>query len=587
MKSSKAIYYIVATIFIAIAQTSCGWRGEPVPEYVEHPEDTVYNDVSYTAVTGNISNVSAVAVNLHGFANSSQGYNKEFEEQGFLLSRKVSNPTLDDVSDESGRQVRKIKVDEVQTDNSMSVRAYGLIPNTQFYFRTYVVKKNGDVLYGVVKSFMTIAMTVSISDPTRIGLFDCDISATVSGFGTQDYNQGAEVKFRCCDAKISGPTTLAVDTVTPTYDRHTTATTVEGKITQYECTFDNLVPGTKYYIIAYIEIESDFYDYENDNPYDGEKYTYGIEEKGIETDRYKSSVITATATALAGVRSFLGDTYELEYDAIELKDSYFTIPSDTLEVSEYGIAIAKGTEITAENRTLYKASSALRTGNRYDVFINGLELKTTYSYKSYVVVRGLTVFSIDTRTFSTKNYDPKFIDLGLSICWADRNVGAYARNVAGSYFAWGEVATKKTFTDDNFFGGTLEDTQIGGTEKDVATVTWGAEWRMPTCGEVNELYEDCEWKWTNEDGMSGYLITGPNENTIFLPASGIKIKSEVQDLGKMGYFWTSERATTENEYGFAYEMYILNGLTTGGKEPIRKCHPTFGLNVRPVYVGNR
>ncbi len=169
--------------------------------------------------------------------------------------------------------------------------------------------------------------------------------------------------------------------------------------------------------------------------------------------------------------------------------------------------------------------------------------------------------------------------------WADRNVGAYAPSNPGSYFAWGETASKKSYTDDNYNGAELTDKQISGTSKDVATVKWGADWRMPTCEEINELYEECEWKWSTENGIQGYRITGPSDESIFLPAGGVKIKSELQDLGQMGYYWTSERASGENDYGYAYELYILNGMFATGQSPTRRCLPTLGLNVRPVYTG--
>lgn len=46
----------------------------------------------------------------------------------------------------------------------------------------------------------------------------------------------------------------------------------------------------------------------------------------------------------------------------------------------------------------------------------------------------------------------KFVDLGLpsGLLWADRNVGADSPYDIGDYFAWGEVLSKTTYTDDNY-----------------------------------------------------------------------------------------------------------------------------------------
>lgn len=562
--------------------TSCGWKGEPVPDEARVVEDTVYNDLTYTAVTGGVTSVSAIAITLKGYANSSKGYLEEFERQGFLVSRSISNPTLDNV--ENGDQVREVRVNEVSEDNFMTTRIYGLLPYTKFYYRAYAVKRTGEIFYGVVKTFMTLTMTVTLDSPSRIGLFDCDLGIKVTGFGSGDYGHGTTVELRYADQPITTATTLPDPE--PSSDKTIEAASTPDNPTAFTCSPSGLVPGRKYYAVAFVRIESDFYDYESDNPKTGDKYRYGNEPEGVETDKYVSSAIDLSATALAGIRSVPGKDYELEYDAITIKDSYFTLPSDTLEYSECGIIIAEGDKVSTADGTRVTASEVGK-GNHYDTYYNGLKLKTKYSYRSYVVVCGLEVFSDETHTFTTKDYSPRHVDLGLSVMWADRNVGAYSSSTHGAYYAWGETSTKKSYDNDTFCGASLTDMEIGGTGKDAATAVWGEGWRMPTCAEVKELYDECEWKWTTQDGMGGYLITAANDSAIFMPASGIKINEEVQDLGKSGYFWTSERASAENEYGFAYELYIVNGVTHTKGYPLRNCHPTFGLNIRPVYDGGR
>ena len=42
------------------------------------------------------------------------------------------------------------------------------------------------------------------------------------------------------------------------------------------------------------------------------------------------------------------------------------------------------------------------------------------------------------------------VDLGLSVNWADRNIGANNPEEVGIYVAWGELESKETYTLDNY-----------------------------------------------------------------------------------------------------------------------------------------
>jgi hypothetical protein len=62
---------------------------------------------------------------------------------------------------------------------------------------------------------------------------------------------------------------------------------------------------------------------------------------------------------------------------------------------------------------------------------------------------------------------------------------------------------------------------------DAATANWGAAWRMPTHEEQVELNEKCTWTKSTLNGVKGYKVTGPNGNSIFLPAAGVRMDSDV------------------------------------------------------------
>ena len=136
------------------------------------------------------------------------------------------------------------------------------------------------------------------------------------------------------------------------------------------------------------------------------------------------------------------------------------------------------------------------------------------------------------------------VDLGLSVLWADCNVGADSPEEAGVRFAWGETVPKTYYSDYNYrynknynnmywwyFKYSVGD-QYGeapftdGKNRleiadDAARANWGGKWRTPTKEEYVELFEKCDWTETTKNGVRGFLITskvpGYTSNSIFLP----------------------------------------------------------------------
>lgn len=149
------------------------------------------------------------------------------------------------------------------------------------------------------------------------------------------------------------------------------------------------------------------------------------------------------------------------------------------------------------------------------------------------------------------------VDLGLSVKWADFNVGAGSVKKTGNYYSWGEVETKKDYSWSTYkFGhdwSSLTKYASDGKmtldpEDDVAHVKWGGEWRMPTLEEFKELKDKCKWTWTTENGIAGEKIVGPNGKSIFLPAAGSMPNTGVSGNGTSGCYWTSS-IDTENPGG--------------------------------------
>ena len=145
----------------------------------------------------------------------------------------------------------------------------------------------------------------------------------------------------------------------------------------------------------------------------------------------------------------------------------------------------------------------------------------------------------------------EFVDLGLpsGLLWAKTNVGAASSSDDGDYFAWGETEPKSHYDWDTYKWGKSRTTlskynsSDGKTtldaEDDAATVNWGTPWRMPDASEFQELLNKCDISWkSNYNGTSGYLVTGPNGNTIFFPVSGLRHWISLYAHGSEGCYWS-------------------------------------------------
>lgn len=189
----------------------------------------------------------------------------------------------------------------------------------------------------------------------------------------------------------------------------------------------------------------------------------------------------------------------------------------------------------------------------------------------------------------------EWVDLGLSsgTLWATCNVGANSPEEYGDYFAWGETSPKSIYdwstykwcisdskmtkycstpnygTVDNLFQLELED--------DAAYVNWGSSWRTPTRYQAEELATQCSWKGYAVNGIGGWLGTGPNGNTLFLPAAGYFSSNSHIYPGSHGMYWSS---TVGNAAPQSYRLwlYYIN------VECANRSNRCLGCTVRPVRV---
>ena len=235
---------------------------------------------------------------------------------------------------------------------------------------------------------------------------------------------------------------------------------------------------------------------------------------------------------------------------------------------------------TSENPTITDSHTTDGSGTgSYTSNITGLDAGTVYYVRAYATNSYGTSYG-SQKNFTTdeqiNGYD--YVDLGLpsGLKWATCNVGASLPSEYGNYYAWGEIEPKESYTQENCLTWGQEIGDISGNPQyDAARANWGSTWRMPTEVEFRELINNCTWTWTNEGENNGYRVTGPNGNSIFLPAAGDRDGTSLNGAGSYGYSWSS------TPYGsYSLDAYYL--FFGSGSHYTNWYYRPHGLSVRPV-----
>ena len=94
--------------------------------------------------------------------------------------------------------------------------------------------------------------------------------------------------------------------------------------------------------------------------------------------------------------------------------------------------------------------------------------------------------------------------------------------------------------------------------------------RLPTKEQWEELKAECQWSWTG----SGYKVTGPNGNSITLPATGSRdCGGRVYSVGSSVYYWSS----TPDGSDYAWNLVFGSGGVS-----MYNYNRCFGFSVRLV-----
>ena len=200
-------------------------------------------------------------------------------------------------------------------------------------------------------------------------------------------------------------------------------------------------------------------------------------------------------------------------------------------------------------------------------------------------------------------YSQEAVDLGLSVKWGDRNIGASTPYDGGELFAWGEVEPKSNineYTWENYFDIKQLNKHYsmyspsfiefhdkgykgfaGVSENDVARKRLGGKWRMPRQKEIQELFKNCTINYCYDKTRNQHYfeVVADNGNSIIIPFTG---KGSGPGTNHSGcYFWS---ASLSDENTDAYAASFSTGYKVYGGRlmDIIKTWRCNGLAVRPV-----
>ena len=176
--------------------------------------------------------------------------------------------------------------------------------------------------------------------------------------------------------------------------------------------------------------------------------------------------------------------------------------------------------------------------------------------------------------------DREIVDLGTSVRWSSINMGAITAEDPGDLYAWGELNTKSSYTQNNYeyYDSSTKQYQnigvdfSGNPQYDVVAAKWRGCWRMPTSSELGEL-RGRYWKGasqTSQDGTEqpGYLYKNPNnDNTIFIPKQGYDY-----------FLWSSTIVNNNPTANTAVALYYANTWLNQQRYA--------GGYIRPVFESN-
>lgn len=178
----------------------------------------------------------------------------------------------------------------------------------------------------------------------------------------------------------------------------------------------------------------------------------------------------------------------------------------------------------------------------------------------------------------------RFIDLGLSVKWSSKNIGATEIYELGFYFRWGCQDYIDSYDREKILEYSkipypkeienIEEYIYGNPQYDMATKFSNGEERLPSIEEFEELINKCKWEYLEVDKYKGFIITGPSGKSIYLPmAYHSFVNCMYQMMMSVGEAYMSGVPNLKNEYGLEEKSAFYLGINN-------KDHKTEDFDVR-------
>lgn len=289
--------------------------------------------------------------------------------------------------------------------------------------------------------------------------------------------------------------------------------------------------------------------------------------EGLETGRtyYYQTYVTlkGQVTFFGEVKSFVTTNATITTSAAQAVDFCSAAMGGTATEapanSTVGVVIASVPDVEKVRAGLIVPAS--EQASSFTVNRGGFVPSTTYYYAAYLDLgSGIIYGEVEQFTTSSQNYnvDDELVDLGLSVKWAKSNIGAKSETDFGGLFGFGDL----TGVNNSYDPADYASADIYKTTQDLVWNATGGKATLPSYQDYEELFAKCDAEWTSVDGVAGYKLTGPNGNSIFLPAAGSRSANDITGEGTTGYYATGSINANDPNYCVAYQFSSSNRART-------------------------
>lgn len=302
------------------------------------------------------------------------------------------------------------------------------------------------------------------------------------------------------------------------------------------------------------------------------KYNFLAETATIDTffDDYQIKDVIDSFSTNCNISIPAGESADLDFLLLPTYTVYNTMLKDVSENDIEKTILDFSLEVTVP-------STGKTTTVKFSIEANAWYSSHQYTYP-------ITLFKKDKR-------DPipdtdEYVDLGLSVLWAKRNVGADTTDDLGKFFFWGctkgwkfgeeyipnENESFSSMTVSELLDAKVIEPDLRNDDilthgywyhlaptYDAATQNMGSPWRMPTSDEIEELVNNTTMEWAQQGERWIFKLTstvpGFEDRYIILPgAEGyFSLKGDFHKIENVpGYWWGS----TPNDYEHPYSSIL-------------------------------